>query len=339
MALIDTIKYDSVSDNEIVWKYPRDDFKIGSQLIVNESQDAIFVKGGQVLDSFEAGTHTITTGNIPLLEKIINLPFGKNTPFTAEVWYINKTVKRDLKWGTPQTIQVMDKSLNYPVSVRAFGLWGIRIKNSRSFLTQIVGTQSEISSDRIFHYFKGEIIQRLSDIIATSIVVNNISIFQIITQLNELSELAKKIITEELERFGIELVNFNVQNISIPKEEMEKIQKVYDKTLEVRELSKIEAGGSFNAVKTFEILKTMSENPGDGGTANAMIGAGLGAGIGLGAGLPLGNQMGKHMQVDNNSSSTNSLEDRLEKLKQLHDKKLITKKEFEDKRKQIIKDL
>ena len=125
MALIDTIKYGSVSDNELVWKYPRDDFKIGSQLIVNESQDAIFVKGGHVLDSFEAGTHTITTGNIPLLEKIINLPFGKNTPFTAEVWYINKTVKRDLKWGTPQTIQVMDKSLNYPVSVRAFGSWVI----------------------------------------------------------------------------------------------------------------------------------------------------------------------------------------------------------------------
>ena len=117
-----------------------------------------------------------------------------------------------------------------------------------------------------------------------------------------------------------------MQNISIPKEEMEKIQKVYDKTLEVRELSKIEAGGSFNAVKTFEILKTMSENPGDGGTANAMIGAGLGAGIGLGAGLPLGNQMGKHMQVDNNSSLSNSPEDRLEKLKQLHNKKLITKK-------------
>ena len=117
-----------------------------------------------------------------------------------------------------------------------------------------------------------------------------------------------------------------MQNISIPKEEMDKIQKVYDKTLEVRELSKIEAGGSFNAVKTFEILKTMSENPGDGGTANAMIGAGLGAGIGLGAGFPLGSQMGQHMQVDNNSSSSNSPEDRLEKLKKLHDKKLITKR-------------
>ena len=262
------------------------------------------------------------------------------THLSREVWYINKTVKRDLKWGTPQTIQVMDKNLNYPVSVRAFGLWGIRIKNSRSFLTQIVGTQSEINSDRVIQYFKGEIIQRLSDIIATSIVINNISIFQIIAQLNELSELASKVLTEELERFGIELVNFNVQNISIPKEEMDKIQKVYDKTLEVRELSKIEGLEEvLTVVKTFEILKTMSENPGDGGTTNAMIGGGLGAGIGLGAGFPLGSQMGQHMQVDNNSSSSNSPEDRLEKLKKLHDKKLITKKEFEEKRKQIIKEL
>ena len=174
MALIDRVKYDAPDDSSFVWKYPSEDLKIGSQVIINQGQEVIFVKGGEVLDILEPGTHTLSTGNIPLLNKLINLPFGGSTPFSAEVWYINKTVKRDLKWGTPSPIQIMDNTLGFPVSARAFGKWGARIENSRSFLTQIVGSQLTADDEKINNYFTGEIIQSLSKVIATAINVNNI---------------------------------------------------------------------------------------------------------------------------------------------------------------------
>ena len=139
MALIDRIKHDAETDDLLVWKSPREDIRIGSQLIVNQSQEAVFVKGGQVLDLFGPGTHTLTTANIPLLRKLVNLPFGGQSPFTAEIWYINKTVKGGLKWGTKAPIPVIDPKYNFPVSVRAVGKWGLRIADSRSFVAQIVG--------------------------------------------------------------------------------------------------------------------------------------------------------------------------------------------------------
>src|ERR1035437_2620179 len=100
MATIDRGKYDSTSDEVLVFKFPSEELKLGSQLIVNQSQEAVFVKGGEVFDIFPPGTHPLSTGTLPLLSKLVNLPFGKQTPFTAEVWFVSRTVKRDLRWGT-----------------------------------------------------------------------------------------------------------------------------------------------------------------------------------------------------------------------------------------------
>src|SRR5262249_38106687 len=111
MALMHRIKRDETADDQVVWKFPSEEIRIGSQLIVNQSQEAIFVKGGQALDVFGPGTHTLSTANIPLLSKLINLPFGGETPFTAEIWFVNRTAKRDLTWGTPAPIQLFDRNL------------------------------------------------------------------------------------------------------------------------------------------------------------------------------------------------------------------------------------
>ena len=337
MALIDRVKYDSPDDTSFVWKYPSEDLKIGSQVVVNQGQEVIFVKGGQVLDLLEPGTHTLSTGNIPLLNKLINLPFGGKTPFTAEVWYINKTVKRDLKWGTPAPIQIMDSTLGFPVSARSFGKWGTRIENSRSFVTQIVGSQLTADDKKISDYFIGEIIQNLSNIIATAINVNNISILQITASLNELSKFASELIIKEFERFGLEVVNFNIESINIPEEEMEKIQNVFEKTLEAKELSKVQVGGAFSAIKTFDVLNAAAENPADGGGG---VGSFLGAGIGLGAGLPLGSQMGQQMDISNNQNQENNPDpsERLKKLKDMLDQGLITDDQFNQKRDDILKE-
>ena len=337
MALIDVVKYDSPNDESFVWKFPSENLRIATKVVVNQSQEVLFVKGGQVLDSLDPGTHTLSTGNIPLLDKLINLPFGGNTPFTAEVWYVNKTVKRDLKWGTPSPIQIMDNTLGFPVSVRSFGKWGARIENARSFLTQIVGSQSIADAEKINNYFTGEIVQSLSKIISTAINVNNISILQITSSLTELSKFATDMMKKEFERFGLEIVNFNIESINIPEDEMEKIQKVFEKTLEAKELSKVKVGGAFNAIKTFEVLNAAADNQSDGSSVGAM----LGAGIGLGAGLPLGSQLGQKLNI---SDSENSIEkqdpaERIKKLKELFDNDLITEEQFNEKRELILKEL
>lgn len=337
MSLIDRVKYDAPDDTSFVWKYPSEDLTIGAQVIVNEGQEVIFVKSGEVLDTLGPGTHTLSTGNIPLLNKLINLPFGSKTPFTAEVWYVNKTVKRDLKWGTPSPIQVMDNNLGFPVSARSFGKWGARIEDSRSFVTQIVGSQMTADDKKITDYFIGEIIQKLSNTIASAINVNNISILQIASSLNELSKLTHEFIKKEFERFGLEVVNFNIESVNIPPEEMEKIQKVFEKTLEAKELSKVEVGGAFTAIKTFDVLQAASENQSEGGG----VGSFLGAGIGLGAGVPLGNQMGQQMNINNkqNQEGNADPESRLKKLKAMHDEGLITDEQFSQKREEILKEL
>ena len=335
MALIDRVKYDAPDDTSFVWKFPSEDLKIGSQVIVNESQEVMFVKGGQALDVLPPGTHTLTTGNIPLLNKLINLPFGGDTPFTAEVWYINKTVKRDLKWGTPAPIQVMDSTLGFPVSVRSFGKWGARIENSRSFVTQIVGSQLTADDQKVHSYFIGEIIQNLSKTIATAINVNKISILEVSSALGDISKLVNQLIEKEFQRFGIEIVNFNIESINIPDEEMEKIQKVFEKTLEAKELSKVQVGGAFNTIKTFEVLNNAAENPAEG----VGVGAMLGAGIGLGAGLPLGSQLGQKLDINEKQNSTQDPTDRLKKLKDMLEQGLITEEQFNLKRDEILKDI
>ena len=333
MALVDVLKYEPGSDLESVWKHPSEQIKLGSQLIVGEGQQAIFVKGGQALDVFDSGTHTIVTGNIPLIEKIVNLPFGGNTPFAAEVWFINTTVKRDMKWGTPSTIPLMDASLGFPVNVRAFGKWGFRIVDVRSFVTQIVGSQVEATAAKIRDYFIGEIIQSFSTAVSGSIARGEASVLQINAILSDLSELASKEIANEFDKFGAELVNFDIESINIPDDDMEKIQAVFAKTLEARELSKVEVGGAFSAIKSFEVLNNAASNESDGS-----VGAMLGAGVGLGAGLPIGAQMGQRLDVGE-TRNTGGSKERLKALKEMLDEGLITEEQFNAKRDEILGDI
>jgi membrane protease subunit (stomatin/prohibitin family) len=343
MALIDVVKYEAPDDSVFVWKFPSEDLKVGSQLIVNEGQNAVFVKGGQALDVFLPGTHTLVTGNIPLLDKIINLPFGGNTPFTAEVWYVNTTVKRDLKWGTMQPIPLMDPALGFPVSVRSFGKWGARIVDARAFITQIVGSQRVADATKIRDYFIGEIVQSLVTHLGQMIAGGQASILQVAALTTQISQSAAKMISVEFSKFGVELVNFNIESINIPDEELKRIQDVFAKTLEARELSKVELGGAFAQIKSFEVLGAAAQNPG-----NNMVGTMLGAGIGLGAGFPIGQQMGQNLKVSTSTEpphssaqlvNTNDATEKLRQIKLMFQEGLITEEIFNAKRDQIVKDL
>jgi len=136
MAAVDVIKFDGFSDGKawVAYKYPGDQFMLGSQLIVNPSQEAIFIKGGEICDVFGAGTHTLQTGNLPILNKFVKMPFGGKTPFTAEVFFINKSSRLDMTWGTATPFQLEDPKYGIIVSIRAHGKYGIRITNSSLFV-------------------------------------------------------------------------------------------------------------------------------------------------------------------------------------------------------------
>ena len=332
MALIDRIKFDAPSDNILVWKFPSEELKLGSQLIVNQSQEALFLKGGQVCDLFGPGTYTLTSGNLPLLNKLVNLPFGGKTPFTAEVWFINKSVKRDLKWGTPSPIPLIDPTYNYPISVRAFGRWGLRVQDSRCFALQIVDSQVMIDSAKILEYFIGEIHQRFSAALAKFIHEEKTSIFEINVKLNELSQYSFTAINPEFARFGIELINFNVESVNIPDDEKAKFQNVLGRRMEIDQISQAKVGQAYTTMRTFDTLEKAAENPGGG--AGALLAGGLGLGIGVGAGAPLGKQLGESLNVAPEGGQ-NTVE-RLQTLKRMLDEKLISKKEFDAKKKAIL---
>ena len=338
MAVIDRIKYDSPTDDVLVWKFPSEEIRIGSQLIVNQSQEAILFKSGQALDIFGPGTHTLSTGNIPLLRKLINLPFGGETPFTAEVWYVNKIVKRDLNWGTSSPIPVIDPVYNFPVSVRAYGLWGMRVDDTRSFITQIVGTLSYTDTDRIEDYFSGEILQKLSDSLAKIFTDKKLSIFQANSKLNELSKSVELEISKEFNRFGVEIINFNVENINIPKEEKEKFQEVLGRRMEIEQISQAQVGQAYTTMRTFDTLEKAAES--EGGAAGNLLSSGLGLGLGLGAGVPVGQELGKAMSPQagggESKAESNAPEVKLEKLKQMLDKGLISQEDYDAKKKEIL---
>ena len=140
MALIDVVKWE-VNDRELVHKFLSEDLRIGTQLVVYSGQTAFFVKGGKVMDQFESGTYTIKTENIPLLNKLINLPFGGNSPFQAEVWFVNKLAIMDTKWGTPTPIQLEDPKYGVIVPVRAFGQYGLKVEDPKALLETRVDIQ------------------------------------------------------------------------------------------------------------------------------------------------------------------------------------------------------
>jgi membrane protease subunit (stomatin/prohibitin family) len=332
MAIIDRVKYDSTSDEVLVFKFPSEKLTLGGQLIVNQSQEALFLKGGQVCDLFGPGRYTLTSANLPLLNKLVNLPFGGKTPFAAEVWFINKTVKRDLKWGTPSPIPLIEPTYNYPISVRAFGRWGLRVQDSRCFVLHIVGSQIAADSTKVLEYFIGEIHQRFSAALAKFIHTEKTSIFEINVKLNELSQYSATVISPEFARFGVELINFNVEHVSIPDNELAKFQEIFGRRMEIEQISKAKVGPAYTTMRTFDTLEKAAENPGGG--AGALLAGGLGLGVGVGAGVPLGKQLGESLNAMPEGGQ--DAVTRLHTLKRMLDEKLISQEEFDVKKKAIV---
>lgn len=279
MAIIDVVKVE-MSDHELCRKFPSDDLRLGTQVIVYPTQVAFFVKGGQIYDQFEAGTYTLKTDNIPLLNKIINLPFGSKSPFKAEVWYINLTTKMDMKWGTTTPIQLEDPKYNIIVPVRAYGQYGVKVIAPEVFLKSLIGTMNAFSADKVNEYFKGQMLSTLNNAISAKIAADGISILDVNTHLLEMSEYCGGTINKAFEKYGLQLTDFTFVSINVPQNDPSVVRLKEAKDLAAR--LKITGKDVYQMERSFNVLEKAAGNEGAGGSMVAM-GAGLGAGLGVGA--------------------------------------------------------
>ncbi len=294
MAIISVVKYNGGPD-VFAWKYPDEELGTWTQLIVNESQEAILFKDGQALDLFGPGRYTLDTKNIPILNKIVNIPFGGRSPFAAEVWYINKIISLDVKWGTPTPIQLQEPRYKVFIPIRAYGQFGIQIEDSWKFLTTLVGTLSEFDKDSMLKYFRGVFLTRIKDAISSYLLSKQANVLEINAHLDELSGYLKGKLQPVLAEYGIKLINFYINDINVPEDDSSviKLKEAFAKRAEMDII-----GFNYAQERSFDTLEGAATNPGSGQSGFAE------AGIGLGMGAVFGSRFGDMAGNINTSART-----------------------------------
>ena len=223
-GLASIIKYEG-DDNTMVWKHPIEDFNYGSQLIVHESQEAIFFRDGQALDLFGAGRYTLETQQLPLLENLYHLPTDTEGTFHSEVYFINLATVMAVKWGTDSKVRLFDPVSGLPIEIGAFGEFNIKVINSRKLLMKLVGTSKEFSHKQLLGegnskgFFRSMIMTRVKSYLARTIREAGINILEIDERLLELSEELKTRINENLAEYGLEMPEFFVTGVATPDDD------------------------------------------------------------------------------------------------------------------------
>jgi membrane protease subunit (stomatin/prohibitin family) len=273
--IFDVIEYLDPSGREVVHRIPEQgsgDFRLGSQLIVRESQAAVFFRDGKALDTFSAGRHTISTNNIPLLINLLSIPFGGQTPFKAEVYFVNLREFIDLKWGTPEPIALRDKDLGL-VRLRAFGTYSMQVADPQLFVNKIVGTQGVYDSTQITNYLRSMVISKLVDLVGET----HTSLFDMPKMYEEIGAGVKAKLQDDFANMGVALKTLYITSVS-PTDETSKA---------IDERASMGAIGDMQAYLQFKAAQAM----GDAATASGGAGNLVGTGVGLGAGVGVGAAM------------------------------------------------
>ncbi len=264
---IEIIEWLDPSGEEMIYRIPQEgsaDFKLGAQVIVRDSQMAIFFYNGHACDTFTTGRHTLSTLNIPILTRLLAFPFGFNSPFRAEVYFINQKVFTDLKWGTKHPVAFRDAKLGL-IRLRGHGAYTMKIVNPTVFLNSIVGRQSRFTTLDIQNYIKDVIIARLNDMLGEKLD----TIFDLPKQYTELAAEFKEIIKAEFDKYGLQLVDFYISSITPPED----VSRLIDKR------SGMEAVGDLDKFLKFEMAQGF-------GTPGGPAASGMGVAAGVGVMMP-----------------------------------------------------
>jgi membrane protease subunit (stomatin/prohibitin family) len=315
--------------------------RLGSQLIVEESQQAVFFRDGKALDTFGPGRHTLATQNVPILASIFGIPFGGTSPFQAAVFFVSTKTFLDLKWGTKEPVIFRDQELSM-VRLRAFGKFAVRISNAQVFVNSVVGSRGLYTTQGVEDYFRDAIVARLTDVLGENLT----SIFDLPKLYDELAMALKARVADDFTKYGIDLVDLYMGAITPPEE----VQKIID------ERSGMGAIGDMNAYMKFKTARAIGDaaaNPGGG--AGSTVGAGVGIGMGAGLGAMLPGMMREAMQGGGSPAAPaqaapaaaaaaaapagSPVGERLRQLKGLLDEGLISQEEFNAKRQKLLDDM
>ncbi len=249
------------------------EIKMGAQLIVRENQGAVFFRDGKALDVLGPGRHTLSTLNLPLITKVLSLPFGFKSPFRAEVYFVNLKVYTSMKWGTKDPVAFKDSQLGL-VRLRGFGNYTMRILQPLLFINTLVGTRGKFDTRAISDYLRDVIVSRLNDLLGETLD----TIFDLPKLYDEFAVALKSRVKDDFERYGIGLVDLFVNSITPPDE----VQRMID------ERSGMQAVQNLDGFLKFKAAKAMGDAAvgGAGGGGGASEGLGLGVGAGLGMMLP-----------------------------------------------------
>ena len=324
--IAEIIKYEG-DNSTFIWKHPCEDFNSLTQLIVHESQEAIFFMNGQALDLFGPGRYTLETENIPKIGKLLNRTTGDKTPFHCEVYFINKAEQMAIKWGTDSKVQYVDPTYGFPISIGASGEMSLRAEDSRKLLVKLVGPENYLGQQQLIGFFRAFLMTRVKTYIAQVIKANAINIFEIDENLTAFSENIHKLLIPDFADYGIALERFFVTNIVKPDgdRQYEKFKELHfrqyadiaEATLrqktdliyaqteaqkvvidsQAQATKRAQEGYTYAQERGFDVAAKVAQNEAVGQFTNMGVGLGTMAGVGGVVGGVVGNAVGGAMQA------------------------------------------
>lgn len=372
--IVDIIKYEG-DNSTFVWKHPIEDFNTMTQLIVHESQEAVFFMNGQALDLFGPGRYTLETQNIPLLKKVTNIPTDGKTPFHCEVYFINKTEQMAIKWGTDSKIQFVEPTYNFPLAIGASGEMSLRAEDSRKLLVKLVGTEKDLSQSKLTYYFRAFLMTKVKSYIAQVIREQKINIFEIDEKLGEISQEIRKRLINDFNEYGVSLERFFVttivkpdgdsayekfkslhfrqyadiaeaklrQQVSVIEAETKAQQTVIDS--QAQATKRQQEGYTYQQERGFDVAQDVAKNEAVGQFTNMGVGLGTMAGVGGAVGSVVGGSIGNAFESINQPAQPQqnapkddmtAFQQKIQKLQMMKETGMLTDEEFAQMKAQLL---
>ncbi len=375
--IADVIKYEG-DNSTFIWKHPCEDFNSLTQLIVHESQEAIFFMNGQALDLFGAGRYTLETQNIPKIGKFLNRATGDETPFHAEVYFINKTEQMSIKWGTDSKVQYVEPTYGFPLSIGASGEMSLRAEDSRKLLLKLVGTENFLGQQKLVSFFRSFLMTKVKTYIAQVLKAKSINIFEIDEHLTTFSSEIKNLLISDFSDYGVSLEQFFVTTIVKPDgdRQYEKFKElhfrqyadiaeaklkqqtdiIYAQTeaqkvvidSQAQATKRAQEGYTYQQERGFDVAEKVAQNEAVGEFTNMGVGFGTMAGVGGAVGGMVGGMMNDAMGSAMNPNSTTpanagndmaTFKAKVEKLTMMKELGLLSEEEFNTMKAKLLSEI